>query len=148
VSEPRATQPPVYDWQTAIGVAAGGTIAAVGLVVLFTYLVDWVGDFWSQLIYFVAVFGGVVVLALRSRRKDEEDPSRLTGGGPAITPAGLPGPFVVTQALGVLAITMLAVGAVVGGDRGILWAFSALVLGLVGLVGLIMWLLGLRSRRG
>ena len=54
----------------------------------------------------------------------------------------------VTQALGVLAIAMLAVGAFVGGDRGILWAFSALVLGLVGVVGLMFWALGLRSRRG
>ena len=149
MNEPRtSTPPPVYDWQTAIGVAVGGTIAAVGLVVLFTYLVDWVGDFWSQVIYFVAVFGGVVALALRSRRKDEEDPGRLTAGGPTITPAGLPGPFVVTQALGVLAIAMLVVAVAVGGERAILWAFSALVLGLVGVVGLIFWLLGLRTRRG
>jgi peptidoglycan/LPS O-acetylase OafA/YrhL len=149
VNEPRtSTPPPVYDWQTAIGVAVGGTIAAVGLVVLFTYLVDWVGDFWSQVIYFLAVFGGVVALALRSRRKDEEDPGRLTAGGPTITPAGLPGPFVVTQALGVLAIAMLVVAVAVGGERAILWAFSALVLGLVGVVGLIFWLLGLRTRRG
>jgi hypothetical protein len=149
VSEPQtSTRPAVYDWQTAIGVAVGGTIAAIGLVVLFTYLVDWVGDFWSQVIYFVAVFGSVVALALRSRRKDEEDPSRLAAGGPTITPVGLPGPFVVTQALGVLAIAMVVVAVAVGGDRAILWAFSALVLGLVGVVGLIFWLLGLRTRRG
>ena len=45
----------VYDWQTSITVAVGGTVAAIGLIVLFTYLVDWVGDFWSQVIYFVAV---------------------------------------------------------------------------------------------
>jgi len=67
---------------------------------------------------------------------------------PTITPAGLPGPFVVTQALGVLAIAMLVVAVAVGGERAILWAFSALVLGLVGVVGLIFWLLGLRTRRG
>jgi hypothetical protein len=137
----------LYDWQTAIAVAVGGTLAAVALIVLFTYLVDWVGDFWSQLIYFVAVFGGVIALALRSRAKDEADPTRLERD-PAITPAGLPGPFVVTQALGVLAIAMLGVGAVVGGDRGITWAFAGMVLGLVGLVGLLFWLVGLRRRRG
>jgi hypothetical protein len=142
----QSKQPAVYDWQTAIGFALVGTIAAVGLIVLFTYLVDWVGDFWSQVIYFVVVFGGIIGLAVRSRRMDELDPSRL-GTAPLITPAGLPGPFVVTQALGVLAIAMLAVGLVVGGDRGLIWGFSALVLGLVGLIGLVFWLAGLRSQR-
>jgi hypothetical protein len=142
----RDRRPEVYDWQTAIGVAVVGTGAAVALIVLFTYLVDWVGDFWSQVIYFVAVFGGVIVLARRSRAKDDADPSRVVRP-PAITPAGLPGPFVVTQALGVLAIAMLAVGAVVRGDRGLLWAFSGMVLGLVGLVGLLFWLFGLRRGR-
>jgi hypothetical protein len=139
-------QPAVYDWQTAIGFALIATAAAVGLIVLFTYLVDWVGDFWSQVIYFVVVFGGIIGMAMRSRRKDELDPSRL-GATPLITPAGLPGPFVVTQALGVLAIAMLAVGLVVGGDRGLIWGFSALVLGLVGLIGLVFWLAGFRSQR-
>ena len=133
----------VYDWQTAIAVAVGGTLAAIGLIVLFTYLVDWVGDFWSQVIYFLAVFGGVIALALRSRAKDEADPTRLLRD-PAITPAGLPGPFVVTQALGVLAIAMLGVAAVVGGDRAVTWAFAGMVLALVGLVGLLFWLFGLR----
>jgi len=142
------SRPELYAWQAAIGVAVAGTLAAVGLIILFTELVDWVGDFWSQVIYFVAVFGGIIALALRSRAKDEADPSRLSGGGPPVTPAGLPGPFVVTQALGVLAIAMLAVGAVIGGDRGLIWAFSGMVLGLVGLVGLVFWLLGLRGRRG
>ena len=141
------TRPELYGWQTAVGVAVAGTLAAVGLIILFTELVDWVGDFWSQVIYFVAVFGGIIGLALRSRAKDEADPSRLISGGPTVTPAGLPGPFVVTQALGVLAIAMLAVGAVIGGDRGLIWAFSGMVLGLVGLVGLVFWLLGLRGRR-
>jgi hypothetical protein len=136
----------LYDWQTAIGVAVGGTLAAIGLIVLFTYLVDWVGDFWSQVIYFVAVFGAVIALALRSRAKDEADPTRLVRD-PAITPAGLPGPFVVTQALGVLAIAMLGVAAIVGGDRGVTWAFGGMVLGLVGLVGLLFWVVGLRRRR-
>src|SRR5882724_5920078 len=116
MSDRPADKTEVYDWQTAIGVAVVGTIAAVGLIVLFTYLVDWIGDFWSQVVYFVAVFGGIIALALRSRAKDEADPCRLTQGGPQITPAGLPGPFVVTQALGVLAIAMLAVGFAVGGN--------------------------------
>jgi hypothetical protein len=140
-------QPSVYDWQTAIGVALIATAAAVALIVLFTYLVDWVGDFWSQVIYFLVVFGGIIGLAVRSRRMDELDPSRLGRTAPPITPAGLPGPFVVTQALGVLAIAMLAVGLAVGGDRGLIWGFSALVLGLVGLVGLVFWLTGLRGQR-
>jgi peptidoglycan/LPS O-acetylase OafA/YrhL len=142
----RTTKPAVYDWQTAIGFALVATGAAVALIVLFTYLVDWVGDFWSQVIYFVVVFGGIVALAVRSRRKDEADPSRL-GRTPPITLTGLPGPFVVTQALGVLAIAMLIVAIVVGGDRGLIWGFSALVLGLVGLVGLVFWLAGLRGQR-
>ncbi len=133
----------VYDWPTAIAVAVGGTLAAIGLIVLFTYLVDWVGDFWSQVIYFLAVFGGVIALALRSRAKDEADPTRLLRD-PAITPAGLPGPFVVTQALGVLAISMLGVAAVVGGDRAVTWAFAGMMLALVGLVGLLFWLFRLR----
>ena len=148
MDEPQVPKRELYDWQTAIGVAVAGTAAAVGLIVLFTYLVDWVGDFWSQVIYFVAVFGGVMVMALRSRAKDEADPSRLAGGGPTITPAGLPGPFVVTQALGVLAIAMFAVGAAVGGARGLTWAFSGVVLACVGGVGLLFWILGLRGRRG
>lgn len=147
MSEPEPQPSQVYNWQTAIGVAALGTLAAVGLIVLFTYLVDWIGDFWSQVVYFVAVFGGIIALALRSRAKDEADPSRLTQGGPPITPAGLPGPFVVTQALGVLAIAMLAVGFAVGGNRGTTWVFAGMVLGLVGLVGLLFWVAGLRTRR-
>src|SRR6478735_6716233 len=119
MSAPQPQQGQVYNWQTAIGVAALGSLASVVLIVLFTYLVDWIVDFWSQVVYFVAVFGGIIALALRSRAKDEADPSRLTQGGPPITPAGLPGPFVVTQALGVLAI-----------------------------VGLLFWVAGLRARRG
>jgi peptidoglycan/LPS O-acetylase OafA/YrhL len=143
------TKPPaVYDWQTAIGFALVATAAAVSLIVLFTYMVDWVGDFWSQVIYFVVVFGGVIAMAVRSRRKDELDPSRLGRTAPPITPAGLPGPFVVTQALGVLAIAMLAVGFAVGGNRGTTWVFAGMVLGLVGLVGLLFWVAGLRARRG
>jgi cbb3-type cytochrome oxidase subunit 3 len=142
----RQTQ--VYRWDIAIGVAVAGTLAAVGLILLFTYLVDWIGSFWSQVVYFTAVFGGVIALAFRSRAKDEADPSRLTRSGPPITPAGLPGPFVITQALGVLAIAMFAVGYAVGGPRGLTWAFSGMVLALVGLVGLLFWVLGLRARRG
>jgi peptidoglycan/LPS O-acetylase OafA/YrhL len=140
-------QPAVYDWPTAIGFALVATAAAISLIVLFTYLVDWVGAFWSQVIYFLVVFGGIAGLAVRSRRKDEADPTRLGRAAPPITPAGLPGPFVVTQALGVLAIAMVVVAVVVGGDRGLIWGFSALVLGLVGLVGLLFWLAGLRGQR-
>jgi hypothetical protein len=137
----------VYDWPTSIAVAVGGTAAAVVLIVVFTYLVDWVGSFWSQVIYFLAVFGGVVGLAMRSRRKDEADPARLRVASSPVTPMGLPGPFVMTQAFGILGIAMLAVGAVVQGDRGILWAFAGFVLILVGGVGLVMWLLAMAGRR-
>ncbi|HET7171441.1 MAG TPA: hypothetical protein VFI18_07385 [Gaiellales bacterium] len=137
----------VYDWPTSIGVAVGGTAAAVVLIVVFTYLVDWVGSFWSQVIYFLAVFGGVIGLALHSRSKDDADPGRLTTASSPVTPMGLPGPFVMTQAFGVLGIAMIAVGAVVQGDRGILWAFAGFVLVLVGGVGLVMWLLAMAARR-
>ena len=95
----------VYDWPTSIAVAVGGTAAAVVLIVVFTYLVDWVGSFWSQVVYFLAVFGAVMGLA------------------------------------------MIAVGVVVQGDRGILWAFAGYVLVLVGGVGLVMWLLSMAGRR-
>jgi hypothetical protein len=60
---------------------------------------------------------------------------------------GLPGPFVMTQAFGILGIAMIAVGVVVQGDRGILWAFAGYVLVLVGGVGLVMWLLSMAGRR-
>src|SRR5919206_1831452 len=103
----------LVDWPTSVGLALGGAVAAVGLVVLFTYLVDWIGAFWSQAVYFLAVFGAVIWLAVRDRRRDREDPRRLLRGA-SITPAGLPGPFVVTQALGVLAVAMAVVGVIVG----------------------------------
>ena len=67
----------LYDWPTSIAMAVGGTAAAVVLIVVFTYLVDWVGSFWSQVVYFLAVFAGVVGLAARSRMKDDADPARL-----------------------------------------------------------------------
>jgi hypothetical protein len=137
----------LYDWPTAIALAVGGTAAAVVLIVFFTYLVDWVGSFWSQVIYFLAVFGVVVGLALRSRRKDEADPGRLKVASSPVTPMGLPGPFVMTQAFGVLGIAMLVVGGVIQGDRGIIWAFAGFVLVLVGGVGLVMWLLAMAARR-
>ena len=92
----------LYDWPTSIAVAVGGTAAAVVLIVVFTYLVDWVGSFWSQVIYFLAVFVGVVGLAIRSRMKDDADPARLRVASSPVTPMGLPGPFVLTQAFGVL----------------------------------------------
>ena len=94
-------QPSVYGWQASIVFAVVGTAISVALIIIFTELVGWVGDFWSQVIYFLALGGGIVAAALRSRRKDAEDPDRLRRGGTPITPAGLPGPFVVTQALGV-----------------------------------------------
>jgi hypothetical protein len=137
----------LYDWPTSIAFAVGGTAAAVVLIVVFTYLVDWVGSFWSQVVYFLAVFAGVVGLAVRSRRKDDADPGRLTAASSPATPMGLPGPFVITQAFGVLGIAMIAVAAVVQGDRGILWAFAGFVLVLVGAVGLVMWLLAMAARR-
>jgi hypothetical protein len=137
----------LYDWPTSIAMAVGGTAAAVVLIVVFTYLVDWVGSFWSQVVYFLAVFVGVVGLALRSRSKDDADPSRLTVASTAVTPIGLPGPFVLTQAFGVLGIVMLVVGVVVQGDRGILWAFAGFVLVLVGGVGLVTWLVAMVGRR-
>lgn len=139
--------PPVYSWASSIAFAVAGTVAAVALIIAFTYLVDVAGAFWSQVVYFLAVFGGIVVAAVRSRRKDELDPARLGDTSAPITPAGLPGPFVVTQGLGVLGIAMIAVGAVVQGDRGILWIFSGLVAVLVGGVGLAFWAAGLASRR-
>ena len=64
-----------------------------------------------------------------------------------MTPIGLPGPFVLTQAFGVLGIAMIAFGAVLQGDRGILWVFAGYVLFLVGGVGLVMWLLAMAGRR-
>ena len=137
----------LYDWQTSIAVAVGGTVAAVILIVIFTYLVDWGGSFWSQVVYFLAVFGGIVGLALRSRRKDDADPSRLMTPSTPVTPIGLPGPFVLTQAFGVLGLAMVAVGLVVQGDRGILWVFAGFVLILVGGVGLAMWLGTMAARR-
>lgn len=137
----------LYDWPTSIAVAVAGTSAAVILIVVFTYLVDWVGSFWSQVVYFLAVLVGVVGLALWSRSKDDADPSRLTAASSAITPMGLPGPFVLTQAFGVLGIVMIAVGVAVQGDRGILWAFAGFVLVLVGGVGLVTWILAMAGRR-
>jgi hypothetical protein len=143
----RPSERRLYDWPTSIAFAVVGTAAAVVLIVVFTYLVDWVGSFWSQVIYFLAVFGGVIGLALRSRRQDDADPGRLTVASSPVTPMGLPGPFVMTQAFGVLGIAMIAVGLVVQGDRGILWAFAGFVLVLVGGVGLVMWLLAMAARR-
>jgi hypothetical protein len=137
----------LYDWPTSIAVAVGGTAAAVVLIVVFTYLVDWVGSFWSQVVYFLAVFGGVIGLALRSRMKDDADPARLRAASSPVTPMGLPAPFVLTQAFGVLGIAMIAVGLVVQGDRGILWTFAGIVLVLVGGVGLVTWLAAMAGRR-
>ena len=43
-------QPAVYSWGQSIGLAVACAVGAVALIVLFTYLVDWVGQFWSQVI--------------------------------------------------------------------------------------------------
>ncbi len=147
MADPRTKPPSLYDWPTSIAFAVAGTVAAVVLIVIFTELVDWVGDFWSQVIYFVAIFGGVLLAAQRSRAIDSKEPSRLSRGAPAITPAGLPGPFVMTQALGVLGLTMVIAGILIGGDKGLLWGFSGFVLILVGGVGLVFWTAGLVSAR-
>jgi hypothetical protein len=136
----------LVDWPTSVGIALGGTVAAVALMILFTYLVDWIGPFWSQVVYFLAVFGAVIWLAMRDRRRDEQDPGRLRRAA-SITPAGLPGPFVATQAFGVLAVAMAIVGVVVGTPRGLIWIGGAWVLFLVGVVGFTFWYAGLRGRR-
>jgi len=107
VSQPPSEQRSVYAWQTSIGVAVLGTAAAVVLIVLFTYMDDYIGSFWSQVIYFLAFFGVVIGLAERSRRMDRRQPTRLTDASQPVTPAGLPGPFVATQAFGVLGVTMI-----------------------------------------
>ena len=143
----RQQTPSVYDWRTSVGFAIVGTVAAVVLIVVFTYLDDVIGSFWSQVVYFLAVFGGVVAAAERSRRKDIEDPGRLGRSTTPITPVGLPGPFAVTQALGVLGVTMLIAGAIIGDGRGIIWVASGWVLVLVGGVGLVFWTAGIAARR-
>jgi hypothetical protein len=135
-------QQPVYSWGMSVGFALIATAIAVGLIVVFTGLIDWVGEFWSQVIYFPTVFAGVLIAALRSRTKDKADPIRLGGGANPITPAGLPGPFVVTQALGVLGIVMVVSGFALGGSAKLLWTASGFVLLLTGGVGLLFWLSG------
>lgn len=137
----------MYAWQTAIAVAVIGTAAAVGLIVVFTYIDDYVGAFWSQAIYFLAFFVAVIGLAERSRRLDGANPARLVDAAQPVTPAGLPGPFVCTQAFGVLGIAMVVAGALIGGGRGLIWIFSGIVLMLVGAVGLLFWAGTMVSRR-
>jgi hypothetical protein len=137
----------VYAWQTSIAVAVIGTAAAVGLIVVFTYMDDYIGSFWSQVLYFGAFFSIVVGLAERSRRIDRRDPTRLTESSQPVTPAGLPGPFVATQAFGVLGIAMIVSGVLIGGARGVIWIFSGIVLVLVGGVGLAFWAGSMAARR-
>jgi hypothetical protein len=146
VSRP-SSERTVYAWQTSIGLAVGGTIAAVALIVVFTYVDDYIGSFWSQVLYFAAFFVGVIGLAERSRRSDRADPSRLVDASQPVTPAGLPGPFVCTQAFGVLGVAMLVFGALIGGGRGVIWIFSGIVLVLVGVVGLAFWGATMVARR-
>jgi hypothetical protein len=138
VSRP-SSERTVYAWQTSIGLAVGGAVAAVALIIFFTYVDNYIGSFWSQVLYFAAFFVGVIGLAERSRRNDRTDPSRLLDASQPVTPAGLPGPFVCTQAFGVLGVAMLVSGALIGGGRGIVWIFSGVVLVLVGGVGLAFW---------
>jgi hypothetical protein len=143
-------QPAVYSWGTSIALAAGLTGAAIVLIVLFTKLIDWVGPFWSQVIYFTAFFAFIIALAERSRRRDDADRTRLSRASGPITPAGLPGPFVVTQALGVLGVVMVVlaqVGSIIDGEVELLWEWSGVVLILVGAVGLVFWLSGMRTVR-
>jgi hypothetical protein len=144
-----AAERDLVDWRTSVALAIAGTAAAIGLVLVFTFLVEWVGEFWAQVIYFTAVFGLILALAVRDRRRDIVDPTRRQRGA-QITRAGLPGPFVFTQAVGVLGLTMLAIG---GGlawpgddDRGLVWVGGGIVLTLVGAVGLVFWVSGLRGR--
>ncbi|HET7171058.1 MAG TPA: hypothetical protein VFI18_05445 [Gaiellales bacterium] len=148
MSQPPSEQRTVYAWQTSIAVAALGTGAAVVLIILFTYMDDYIGSFWSQVIYFLAFFGAVAGLAERSRRIDRRHPGRLSDASQPVTPAGLPGPFVATQAFGVLGVAMIVAGAVIGGSRGVIWIFSGIVLVLVGGVGLAFWAGALLTRRG
>lgn len=147
MSQPSTERSAVYAWQTAIAVAVVGTAAAVGLIVVFTYMDDYIGAFWSQAIYFFAFFAAVIGLAERSRRLDRANPSRLVDATQPVTPAGLPGPFVFTQAIGVLGIAMIVAGAVIGGGRGLIWIFSGIVLVLVGGVGLTFWAGTMLARR-
>jgi peptidoglycan/LPS O-acetylase OafA/YrhL len=147
VTQPSSERSAVYAWQTAIAVAVVGAAAAVGLIVVFTYMDDYIGAFWSQAIYFAAFFVGVIGLAERSRRLDGKDPSRLLDATQPVTPAGLPGPFVCTQAFGVLGLAMIVAGALIGGGRGLIWIFSGIVLALVGAVGLVFWGGTMVSRR-
>jgi len=76
VSRP-SSERTVYAWQTSIGLAVGGTVVAVALIIFFTYVDDYIGSFWSQVLYFAAFFAGVVGLAERSSRSDRADPTRL-----------------------------------------------------------------------
>jgi hypothetical protein len=134
-------QTAVYSWGGSVGFALIGTAIVVGLILLFTALESLVGDFWAQVIYFPTIFLIVAGAAVRSRRLDSADPSRLTRPA-AITPAGLPGPFVITQALGVAGIVMVIAGLIVGGSGQVLWIASGYVCLLVGGVGLLFWLSG------
>jgi hypothetical protein len=131
----------VYSWSDSVAFALVGTVAVIVLIFVFTALEDLVGQFWSQLIYFPTIAVAVIAAALRSRRLDSADPTRLTKPAP-ITPAGLPGPFVVTQALGVAGLVMIVVGLVLGGDAQLMWIASGFVLALTGGVGLVFWLSG------
>ena len=82
MADPRTKPPSLYDWPVSITFAVAGTVAAVALIVIFTELVDWVGDFWSQVIYFVAIFGGMLLAAQRSRASD----SRSRRGSAVVRP--------------------------------------------------------------
>ena len=53
---PGGEEQQLTNWSTSVGIALGGTVAAIALILLFTYLVDWVGDFWSQVAYAAGYF--------------------------------------------------------------------------------------------
>ena len=117
------------------------------MIVIFTELVDWVGDFWSQVIYFVAIFGGVL-LAAQTQPGDRLERAVATQPWRARDYAGRfagavrddPGTWCTGLDHGDRRDPDR-------GDKGLLWGFSGFVLILVGGVGLVFWTAGIVSAR-